>query len=220
MNNPIQPMNTLNKLGFCELVELNELIKAYALAGAHSDGKVYAELPATWHNAGVYPDFNADSGLVFLANSDSQALINTKYGLMVWYITPFAGHEGTLFDLAELVHADLSNDEGYTIPAGAGAWHKDDLRAVYAHLDEDIEALRDTGADLDDLHRAKARIALAFVKASLHDQPLSQAELDSFSDNELIQHCLADLGREFADDDYYKYVELILTTAKAMLGTK
>ena len=222
MTNPITPVNTLDKFGFCELVGLNALIRAYANAGAHNDGKIFAELPATWNDAGVCPDFSADhGGLVFLVNQEHQALINTKYGVMAWYTTPYAGHEGTLFDLAEQVNADLSDDEGYTIPAGAGAWHRDDLSAVYAYLDEDIEALRDTDADMEDLYRVKHRIALAFVKASLADAPLGQAELDTYSDNELTNHCLADLGREIADDsDFYKYVDFIRDTAKAMLGTK
>ena len=212
-------MNTLDKFGFCELTELNALIQAYALAGAHNDGKIYAELPESWNDDGVYPYFNADSGLVFLVNSEHQSLIKTKYGIMMWYTTPHAGYEGTLFDLADAVNADLSDDEGYTLPAGAGSWHKDDLSAVYTYLEDDIEALRDTGADLEDLYRAKARIAVALIKARLADDPLGQAELDSYSDNELINHCLSsDLGREITDDaDFYKYVDFIRTTAKAMI---
>ena len=218
MNNSIPLVNTLDKFGFCELTELNVLIRAYALAGAHNDGKIYAELPESWNDDGVYPDFNADSGLVFLVNSEHQSLIKTKYGIMMWYTTPHAGYEGTLFDLTDLVNADLSDDEGYTLPAGAGSWHKDDLSAVYTYLEDDIEALRDTGADLEDLYRAKARIAVALIKARLADDPLGQAELDSYSDNELINHCLSDLGREITDDaDFYKYVGFIRTTIKAMI---
>ena len=132
MNNSIPLVNTLDKFGFCELTELNALIRAYALAGAHNDGKIYAELPESWN--------------------------------------------------------------------------------------DDIEALRDTGADLEDLYRAKCRIAVALIKARLADDPLGQAELDSYSDNELINHCLSDLGREITDDaDFYKYVGFIRTTIKAMI---
>ena len=212
-------MNTLDKFGFCELTELNALIQAYALAGAHNDGKIYAELPKSWNDDGVYPYFNADSGLVVLVNSDYQSLIKTKYGVMMWYTTPHAKHEGTLFDLADAVNADLRDDEGYTLPAGAGSWHKDDLSAVYNCLEDDLEALRASGADLEDLYRAKCRIAVALIKARLADDPLGQAELDSYSDNELINHCLSsDLGREITDDaDFYKYVDFIRTTAKAMI---
>ena len=212
-------MNTLDKFGYCELEGLNALIKAYANAGEHAEGKIYAALPKSWNNAGVYADYNPDSGLVFLVNDEYQVLIKTKYGVMMWYTTPYANHEGTLFDLAAEVAADLSDDEGYTIPAGEGTWNKDDLLAVYGYLDEDLDALRDTGADLDGLYRAKYRIAMAFVKASLNDAPLSQDELDCYSDNELINHCLPDLG-EITDEDYEKYVGFILTTAKAMMGAE
>ena len=205
-------MNTLDKFGFCELADLNSLIQAYADAGAHANGKIYADLPKSWHDDGVCIDFNPDSGLVFLINSEYQVLIRTKYGVMMWYTTPHANYEGTLFDLADLVRADLSDSEGYTLPAGAGNWHKEDLLAIYGYLDEDLDALRDTGADLDELYRAKYRIAMAFVKASLTDAPLSQDELDCYSDNELIAHCLPDFGREIADDDFYKYVGFIRQT--------
>ena len=70
MNNSIQPMNTLDKYGYRELAELNALIQAYANAGTRDNGKIYAYLPESWYDDGVHPDFNASSGLVFLANSE------------------------------------------------------------------------------------------------------------------------------------------------------
>ena len=215
MSNSIQPMNTLDKYGYRELAELNALIQAYANAGTLNNGKTYAELPESWYDNDVYPDFNANSGLVFLTNSEYQALIKTEYGLMMWYNTPYAGHEGTLFDLADEVNDDLSDSESNTTPAGAGNWHKDDLNAVYGYLDDDIVALRGTDADLTGLYRAKDRIVEAFVLASLHDQPFNQAELDHYSDEELMTRCLSDFDREIADtDDFAKYAEFIRTTAK------
>ena len=212
-------MNTLDKFGYCELEGLNALIKAYANAGEHAEGKIYAALPKSWNNAGVYADYNPDSGLVFLVNDEYQVIIRTKYGVMMWYSTPYANHEGTLFDLAAEVSDDLSDDEGYTLPAGAGSWSKDDLLTVYGYLNEDLEALRDTGADLEELFRVKDRIALSLIKASLIDAPLSQDELDCFSDEELINHCLPDFG-EITDEDFYKYVGFIMNSAKAMIGAE
>ena len=221
MRNATQPMNTLDEFGYRELAELNALIQAYANAGAHDNGKIYAELPATWYDNGVYPDFNPNSGLVFLTNSDYQTLVNTEYGLMMWYNTPYNGHEGIIFDLAEAVMHDLTDKDGNTAPAGVGNWCKDDLNAVYAYLDSDIVALRNTGADLTDLYRAKDRIVEAFVLASLHYQPFNQAELDYYSDEELITRCLSGFSREITDeDDFDKYAEFIRTTAKAMLDAE
>ena len=215
MSNSIQPMNTLDKYGYRELAELNALIQAYTNAGTYDNGKTYAELPESWYDNDVYPDFNANSGLVFLTNSEYQALVKTEYGLMMWYNTPYVGHEGTLFDLADEVNDDLSDSESNTTPAGAGNWHKDDLNAVYGYLDDDIVALRGTDADLTALYRAKDRIVEAFVLASLHDQPFNQAELDHYSDEELMTRCLSDFDREIADtDDFDKYAEFIRTTAK------
>ena len=217
----IQPLMTLDKFGYRELAELNALIQAYANAGTRDNGKIYAELPASWYDNGIHPDFNPNSGLVFLANSEYQALVLTEYGVMEWYNTSYAGHEGTLFELADAVNDDLSDSEGNTTPAGAGNWHKDDLNAVYGYLDDDIVALRDTGADLTDLYRAKDHIVEAFARASLHDQPFGQAELDHYSDDELMTHCLSDFEHEIADeDDFGKYAEFIRTTAKAMLDTE
>ena len=221
MNTLIQPMNTLDEFGYRELTELNALIQAYANAGAHDNGKIYAHLPATWYDNGVYPDFNPNSGMVFLSNSNYQTLVNTEYGVMQWYDTPYDGHEGTLFDLAKAVTHDLTDTDGNTTPAGAGNWCKDDLNEVYAYLNQDLVALRDTGADLTDLYRAKDRIVEAFVLASLHYQPFNQAELDYYSDEELITRCLSGFSHEIADeDDFDKYAEFTRTTAKAMLDTE
>ena len=221
MNTLIQPMNTLDEFGYRELTELNALIQAYANAGAHDNGKIYAHLPATWYDNGVYPDFNPNSGMVFLSNSNYQTLVNTEYGLMMWYNTPYNGHEGILFDLAEAVTHDLTDKDGNTAPAGAGNWCKDDLNEVYAYLNSDLVALCDTGADLTDLYRAKDRIVEAFVLASLHYQPFNQAELDHYSDEELITRCLSDFDHDITDeDDLDKYAEFIRTTAKAMLDAE
>lgn len=215
MSNIIQPMNTLEKLGYRELAELNALIQAYANAGAGDNGKVYASLPESWYDDGVYAEFNANSGQVFLTNSEHQALVNTKYGLMMWYNTPYAGHEGTLFDLAIQLNYQLSDIEGNTTLTGAGDWHKDDLNAVYGYLDDDIAALRGTGADLTYLYRAKDRIVEAFILVSLTDDPLNQAELGDYSDAELMTRCLSDFEREIADEgDYAKYVGFIRATVK------
>ena len=221
MRNSAQPMNTLDEFGYRELAELNKLIHAYANAGTHDNGKIYAELPKSWYDNGVYPDFNPNSGLVILTNSDYQALVNTEYGVMQWYNTPYNGHEGTLFDLAEAITHDLTDKDGNTTPTGAGNWHKDDLNAVYFYFDSDIVALRDTGADLTDLYRTKDRIAEAIMLDALHDQPFNQAELDHYSDEELITRCLSGFDHEIADeDDLDKYAEFIRTTAKAMLDAE
>ena len=218
MRNATQPMNTLDDFGYRELAELNKLSHAYANAGTHDNGKIYANLPDSWYNADVYPDFNPDSGMVFLSNSAYQTLVNTEYGVMQWYNTPYKGFEGTLFDLAEAVTHDLTDKDGNTTPAGAGNWHKDDLNEVYAYLNQDLVALRDTGADLTDLYRTKDRIAEAIMLDALHDQPFNQAELDHYSDEELITRCLSGFSHEIADeDDFDKYADFIRTTAKAML---
>lgn len=232
MNTLIQPMNTLDEFGYRELTELNALIQAYANAGAHDNGKIYAHLPATWYDNGVYPDFNPNSGMVFLSNSNYQALVNTEYGLMMWYNTPYNGHEGILFDLAEAVTHDLTDKDGNTAPAGAGNWCKDDLNEVYAYLNSDLVALRDTGADLTDLYRAKDCIVEAFIlsnieqvfdafkyahedyQSQLYDSGNEPTSETSWYEDELasqfVTDCLRDFGHEIADeDDFDKYAEFI-----------
>ena len=72
-------------------------------------------------------------------------------------------------ELAEIVMHDLTDKDGNTTPAGAGNWCKDDLNVVYAYLDEDLVALRDTGADLTGIYRAKERIAQTFILNALPD---------------------------------------------------
>ena len=72
-------------------------------------------------------------------------------------------------DLAEIVTHDLTDKDGNTTTAGAGNWRKDDLNAVYAYLNSDLVALRDTGADLTGIYRAKERIAQTFILDALPD---------------------------------------------------
>lgn len=61
----ISVMNTLDKFGYRELNELQKLLFAYMNNGSWNNGKWYADLPSTWEDNGVYPEFNANSGLVF-----------------------------------------------------------------------------------------------------------------------------------------------------------
>lgn len=217
MSKTIQPMNTLDKFGYRELAELNALIQAYANAGTYDNGKIYAYLPESWHDDGVYPDFNANSGLVFLTNSEYQVLVNTEYGLMMYYNTPYGGHEGTLFDLADEVNDDLSDNEGNTTPAGAGRWHIDDLNEVYGYINKSLKDFDDED-NIAYLCKVKDRIVKAFILAELTNDPLTQDELDQYSDAELIDRCLFDFDYKIKDaSDFRRYVVFVRSTAKAML---
>lgn len=83
-------------------------------------------LPDDFYADGVVPAFNRNSGSVFLTNSEYQVAMLTDDGtLESWYFTPYAGHEGFLEDLV---------DDYYNNPED---WDE-----------EDIEYLRDLGADV------------------------------------------------------------------------
>lgn len=225
----INPMNTLDKLGSRELLELMEIVHAYANAGsfaiypATGKGKRYAFLPESWQDEGVYADFNADSGMVFLTNSDYQALVDTDFGLMMWYITPYNGFEGTLFDLAEQAINDLTGKEGKPINASKSNWHIGDLNALYGYLADDIEALQFTDADVTDFYKAKDSIIYALIADKIngvfsnfkqnHGDYLAQLQNmlpDGSLAEQFINDCLIDLEREVTDsDDWNKYAEHI-----------
>ena len=163
-----EPMMTLDCFGYRELEELNKLIHAYMHSGSVADGKRYAELPATWCDDGVYPDFNPNSDMVFLTNSDYQVLVLTEYGVVQWYTTDY-GHKGTLFDLADNIIYALATKDGEPLPYGGTVWHKDDLNEVYGWLDVCISDLADTEADPADLYKAKELIAYSFILERLPD---------------------------------------------------
>lgn len=239
MNKTLNPMATLDQFGYVELMELNRLITAYANAGTHHDGKTYAYLPETWYDDNVHPDFNPNSGMVFLSNSDYQALVSTEYGLMTWYNTPYSGYEGTLFDLAEQLSEALSDKDGNPRPYSETVWHIDDLNAAYGYLDDDLVALRNTEADLEPLYKAKDNIIYSLIaehlpkvfadfknkhedyrfqlddsKNALNFDPDYDGVSDRWYEQELASEfmtaCLIEIDRDIADeDDFNKYAEHI-----------
>lgn len=84
-------------------------------------------LPDNFNTNEVVPMFNKTSGNVFLTNSDYQtAMINPETrNLELWLFTPHDGHEGFLDDLI------------YDYMDDPDDWD-----------DEDVEYLRDLGADV------------------------------------------------------------------------
>lgn len=159
----IELMNGLENFGYSEMDELTELLTSYARANTRHNAKIYAALPETWCDNGVRPEFNPSSGLVFLANSELQALVNTPYGVAMHYSTPYSGYEGTLFDLAEQVTDALTDVAGKPIKASDSTWENEDLNYLFDILNADTAAFANTEADLTPLHEARELIAKAFI---------------------------------------------------------
>lgn len=84
-----------------------------------------SELPDDFYDDEVVPMFNRDSGYVFLTNSEYQVCMVADGKLESWYTTPYAGYEGFLDDFVQAYMDDL-----------------------YEWDEEDIEYLRDLGADV------------------------------------------------------------------------
>lgn len=82
-------------------------------------------LPDDFYEEGVVPMFNRNSGNVFLTNSDYQVAMLADGKLESWYYTPYSGYEGFLDDLVDMYNEDPES------------WDE-----------EDIEYLRDLGADI------------------------------------------------------------------------
>lgn len=82
-------------------------------------------LPDDFYDDEFVPMFNRDSGYVFLTNSEYQVCMVADRKLESWYTTPYAGYEGFLDDLVQAYMDDL-----------------------YDWDEEDIEYLRDLGADV------------------------------------------------------------------------
>lgn len=224
-----EPMNTLENFGQRELATLNELLHAYSHAGQFyvnpvtKEGKQYAQLPATWYNERVYPDFNSHSGNVFLSNNE-QSLVLTEYGVAEFYYTSYNGYEGTLFDLAEKVLSDLTDRDNNPISADETVWHDEDLNQVYEWLNLCISDFFDTGADVFKLCRAKELIAKSFILEQIPSVAIKFNNSDAYRadelepvDNwhetllaqELLHDCLIKLEHETDDDEDKLYVEFI-----------
>lgn len=91
----------LADFGYREIKELNKILTAWLEYG----------LPDNFYGDQVRPAFNANSGNVFLVNSDYDVAMLTSEGkLERWYMLPYSGEEGFLDDLLELdqesMHAD------------------------------------------------------------------------------------------------------------------
>lgn len=225
----IEPMNTLETFGNREMSMLIELLTAYNYANSTHNGKYYSGLPETWWDNGVYPEFNASSGEVFLSNADYQALTLTDYGVAMFYNTPYYGNEGTVFELCADFQENTSNADLDMLPIDEWhRWNKDDANYLYRILDLDLEALAHTEADLTDCYRVKDLILEAFVldglqdtleylknkgedwNIQLHDDDWWESDLA----DELMGYCLkvSDFENEIHDtDDYEKWAEFLRT---------
>lgn len=101
----IMAENTRNlaDFGMRELEELRDILSAWIENG----------LPDDFYDEGVVPEFNPDSGYVFLTNDDNQVVCLTDDGkLESWYYTSYYGHEGFFDDLvAEVENGDWDLDD-------------------------------------------------------------------------------------------------------------
>lgn len=157
-------MTHLENFGTREIEQGVGLLQAYANTNS---------LPASWFPTGVQLAFNAQSGLVFLTNSEYQALVDdSDYGICMLYSTPYYGNEGTLPQLCDAYNKDddrwNNHDERQylldAIEADAQAFydngHRDDLQAVFSdtkaqilqdeaeeHIIEALQAVKETGDD-------------------------------------------------------------------------
>lgn len=197
----INVMATLDKFGYRELDELGDLINAYKEAGYNG----MAQLPATFENDGVYPDFNPQSGLVFLTNTNYQALVLTDYGVMEFYVTAHSGKEGTLFDLAEQLESDLTIDGNVFAYTDQSEWKLDDLTEVlwYYHLCiSDLATSNVSEQAIQGLYTAKYTICKSLMLAVADDEMWSKATLDELSTDELMAQALYHVEHELDMDEY------------------
>jgi hypothetical protein len=81
----------LAKFGTRELSLLKDVLDAWLNGG----------LPDDFETNGVHPEFNENSGVVFLTNSEYQAAVLVGDKLESWYYLGGTGIEGTLDDLID-----------------------------------------------------------------------------------------------------------------------
>lgn len=120
-------MFNLANFGEREMELAADLLRSYARAGQHRDGKQYNALPESWCDDGVQLAFNPNSGMVFLTDKEYQVLVDTIDGVAMWYFTPYYGVEGTLEEVAEMFIDDVTDADGKMLPPWEwGNWLTDD----------------------------------------------------------------------------------------------
>lgn len=164
MKKEFDPTN-LSNFGERELELAADLLRSYARAGQCRDGVQYNNLPESWYDSGVKLAFNPNSGDVFLTNDEYQVLVNTAYGVAMWYSTPYHGIEGTLEDLAEFFAGDIMDDEhNLRLLPNWGDWATDDFsdaRYLLDIINSDAAALTDPSPVIGQARTDLARLPAA-----------------------------------------------------------
>jgi hypothetical protein len=68
-------------------------------------------LPLNFWDDGVKPAFNANSGYVFLVNSEYQTAMMNGDKLELWHSLPYSGQEGFIDDLLEIDPETLNSED-------------------------------------------------------------------------------------------------------------
>lgn len=218
MNNTINPIMTLDKLGQVELGKVAELIHQYSYNGQADPktGKILNSLPDTWDDNGVYVDYNPHSGFVFLANSDYETLIATETGLMGWYTTPYYDNEGTIFDLAKQFLENATDRDGKLLYIEAWFdWNKEDGAYLYGLITECLSALLPSN-DVTGLLHVKDLIATAFIAdrlPKLYQQHKSEIQAEVF-----INERLPELYKQYRDTKRTELSEETSPTVEAFIS--
>lgn len=158
-------MFNLANFGAREIEIAANLLRSYARAGQHRDGKQYNALPESWCDDGVKLAVNPNSGFVFLSNEESQALVDTDDGVAMWYFTPYYGVEGTLEEVADVFIGDVTDADGKVLPPWEwGNWLTDDYcdaRYLLDAINNDASALVNPDPVID---RARQILATALAE--------------------------------------------------------
>jgi hypothetical protein len=158
-------MFNLANFGAREIEIAVNLLRSYARAGQHRDGKQYNALPESWCDDGVKLAVNPNSGFVFLSNEESQALVDTDDGVAMWYFTPYYGVEGTLEEVADVFIGDVTDADGKVLPPWEwGNWLTDDYcdaRYLLDAINNDASALVNPDPVID---RARQILATALAE--------------------------------------------------------
>lgn len=92
----------LSRFGYRELSLAGKLLEKYGDDGAPDD----------FDTDGLTLYFNANSGYVFLSNSNADVLMMNGEKLEEWHSLPYSGHEGFFTDLlTDYKNGNITNDE-------------------------------------------------------------------------------------------------------------
>lgn len=146
-------MNSIEKLGQYNLLEMAELLKTYANS---------QEIPSAWEEENINLDYDPTLGKAIMTNDIGQILILKDRKISMYYTPPCEAIPGTIDELIDdFYNAELKNLDNYFTKFNIEKlkmWKKEDVEFILSDIFEDVYETKKFKEDndfQDKVHRIK-----------------------------------------------------------------